>query len=185
MHCPTCAASLVHVAAHDPDAFNPWCCPAGHGRAATHAELHAVMQGDELRGLWEEARRAPRAGRACPSCRQGMAAMTLHGDADTAPGASGAGAFAVDLEVCVADQFVWFDAGELEAFPPAGADPGPTASEVEVAAAAAAAMAAAIDASARDREGFTDRVAARLPAGLGRALWDPSDGRFFGSRLRT
>ena len=131
--CPTCNAQL-QLTNHD--SFDSWVCPAGHGLAATLSELYERAQDDEIHQLWALARVAtPGAdARHCPMCERPMASVTVPTDPTHAavpagesptPGGSGE----VPVDVCVSDEVVWFDAGELEALPPAQADAPPTAAQ--------------------------------------------------------
>ena len=130
--CPTCGAQLALT----PDgSFDSWVCPAGHGLAATLSELYERAQEDDIRALWQVARAASpvEGARACPMCARPMIAINSPVDADEVPeGADGDGPTTaeVPLDVCVADEVVWFEAGELEAMPADLEDPEPSAQEL-------------------------------------------------------
>jgi Zn-finger nucleic acid-binding protein len=132
-NCPTCNAELKLT---NHDTFDSWVCPAGHGLAATLSELYERAQEDEIHRLWALARAAtgsgPAAGRACPMCQRAMVSITVPTDSDEAeegqPGDTADGA-EVPVEVCVVDEVVWFEAGELEQLPRDLPDPQPTAEQ--------------------------------------------------------
>ena len=131
--CPICRADLVLTAEGE---FNSWICPAGHGRAATLSELYERAQEDEIRQLWAIAREACKVGipggRACPMCGGPTVAIDVPTDADEAPeGAPGDGPSTgtVTVDVCPVDELIWFDQGEVEAFPADLPDAEPTAEE--------------------------------------------------------
>lgn len=163
--CPTCRASLVLT---NHGAFDSWVCPAGHGLAATLSEVYERAQEDEITRLWALARHAAgngQQGRACPMCSRSMVAVVAPYDADEAPeGTDGdtPDAGEVPVDVCVSDQVVWFDAGELDQLPADLPDPEPTAEEEAALAAIRRDFGDGLVAAAEAREGFTDRVADRI-----------------------
>ena len=114
MNCPTCNAPLT-LTPHD--TFDSWVCPAGHGLAATLSELYEQADENAIHQLWAAARQAGATGatgpRACPMCARPMVTIA-------APKA---------LDVCLADEVIWFDAGELEQLPPDQPDAVPTAAQ--------------------------------------------------------
>ena len=132
-NCPTCNAQL-QLTNHD--TFDSWVCPAGHGLAATLSELYERAQEDEIHRLWALARAAAKSGaaggRPCPMCQRAMVSVAVPTDGDEAeegaPGDTPDGA-EVPVDVCVADEVVWFDAGELEALPADLPDAQPTAAQ--------------------------------------------------------
>jgi len=127
--CPTCSSALALTSQ---GGFNPWVCPNGHGLAATLAEDYEKAQEDELHQLWKLAKTAPVGTRACPMCERPMVVVDLGWDSDEVPeGEAGDGPDEGHeaLDVCLADEVVWFDAGELEALPADLPDPEPTPEE--------------------------------------------------------
>jgi Zn-finger nucleic acid-binding protein len=174
--CPSCgeALTLTHQGQLD-----TWVCPAGHGLGATLSEAYDVVQEDELAVLWQLARQATpsNSARRCPICEQPMVSVEVPYDTDEAEeGASGdldpIGSVWVD--VCEDDQLIWFDAGELQAFPTDLADPEPSAAELEGAEKIRAAFGQSIVESSRARESgqLTERIYQRIARhkGLTRAL---------------
>src|SRR5690606_29965288 len=100
--------------------------------------------------------------------------LTLPYDADEVPeGQDGDGPDigTVEIDVDVANQFVWFDAGELDVLPVDLPDPEPSAAELEKVAEIAAQFGAGIEAAADEREAddLSERLyrrVARNPAAL-------------------
>lgn len=161
-NCPVCRASL-QLTHHG--SFDSWVCPAGHGLAATLSELYGRAQQDEIHQLWQLAGQAPVGERRCPMCERAMATVTAPFDADEldegTPG-DGPATGEVPVDVCVADEVIWFDTAELDALPADLPDPQPTAEQE-------AALAAAIDNFGDDYEAavgadpdLADRVLQRL-----------------------
>jgi hypothetical protein len=132
--CPICRATLQLT----PDGeFDSWVCPNGHGRAATLSELYERAQEDEIHRLWALAKEAwvaaePVTGRACPMCDRLMVTIEVPTDGDEVdegqPG-DGADTGAVTVDVCVVDEVIWFEEGEVAAFPADLPDPQPSAAE--------------------------------------------------------
>lgn len=174
-NCPTCRAAL-QLTNHD--AFDSWVCPNGHGLAATLSELYERAQEDEIHRLWAIARSAqaagsPTDGRACPMCQRAMVSITVGTDADEVddglPG-DGPDTGEVPVDVCVADQVIWFDVSELEALPDDLPDPQPTAAQEAALADIRRTFGEDYVAAVESRPGFTDRLYARLrrsPAAAG------------------
>ena len=111
--CPTCRAELD--LRHD-DGFDAWICPDGHGLAFTLSEAYERLQDDEIHDIWRAAQApdAPRSTRGCPMCTQVMVAVACE---------------SVTLDVCVVDEVLWFDAGELDQLPPDVPDTPPSSEE--------------------------------------------------------
>ncbi len=176
--CPICqgALSLVHQGE-----FDNWACAAGHGLGATLDESHGQLQNDELAQLWSAARAAVAASpaRLCPICERAMVTIDLHFDADEAPeGVSGDGPDLGEewLDVCVSDQLIWFDAGELAALPTDLPDPEPTAAELAQVAMIRSEFGANVEAGIRERdndqlsEKFVNRIYERIASRSPRTL---------------
>ncbi|MFN8016964.1 MAG: hypothetical protein U0P45_02445 [Acidimicrobiales bacterium] len=167
-NCPTCGAQLALTST---GALDAWVCPAGHGLAATLSELYERAQEDDIRALWQVARKATavEGARACPMCARPMVAISSPVDADEVPeGEDGDGPTAaeVPLDVCVADEVIWFDAGELEAMPADLPDAEPSAQELAALAQIRAQFAQAYGEALRESNGLppTPPGAAAFPA---------------------
>ena len=131
--CPSCSDPLVLT--HKGD-FDSWVCPNGHGLAATLDETYDNLQEDEIGRLWLLARAAVASNdsRRCPICERAMVSVDVPYDLDeAAEGAEGDTADVGDVwvDVCVEDQLIWFDSGELQVFPVDLPDAEPTAEELE------------------------------------------------------
>jgi Zn-finger nucleic acid-binding protein len=105
--CPQCGAELRLAASGRLDA---WSCPAGHGVGLTVSEAYERLQDDEVHAIWQATRDAEAGSRTCPMCSQPMVAVTL--------AVGGPGSPEETLDVCREDELIWFDAGELDEFPP-------------------------------------------------------------------
>jgi Zn-finger nucleic acid-binding protein len=116
--CPVCASPLARERTEDLDA---WVCPEGHGLGFTLSEAYERIGDDEVKAIWQVARRSPLGSRACPICGAPMVTVQV---APT-PG----GTASLLLDVCLADELFWFDAGELDEVPDDGPDPAPSATE--------------------------------------------------------
>ena len=172
--CPQCRASLVLT---NHDTFDSWICPNGHGLAATLSELYERAQEDEIHRLWQVARAAARARQAgdrpCPMCERPMVSIVVPTDADEAEeGAPGdtADTGSVPVDVCVADEVVWFDASELDAMPADLPDPQPTPEQEAALADITRRFGEEYEAAVEARAGFTEKVADRIrwsPTALG------------------
>lgn len=134
--CPDCGAELAHGSE---GSLDHWSCPHGHGLALTLSEGHGRLQPDELADLWQTARRSPVGTRPSPFDGRPMTQVTLAYDEDEVPeGEPGDGPTTgtVVLDVDVDQQFIWFDAGELdelpENLPDAPPDPAMLAREREI-----------------------------------------------------
>jgi len=174
--CPRCQSALALV--HQGE-FDNWACSAGHGLGATLDETHGQLQNDEIAQLWSAARSAGPASpvRSCPICERAMVTVDVFFDADeAAEGEPGNGPSLGDewLDVCVSDQFIWFDAGEFDALPHDLADAQPSAEELAHVATIRSEfgdnIAAGIEARSNDElsekfvNGIYDRIARRSPA---------------------
>ena len=121
--CPTCGAALE--LRHE-GAFNAWTCPGGHGLGFTLTEAYERLPDDEIAAIWQLARQGAPGPRHCPMCARPMVTIAVPAVDDARP---------VDLDVCLVDELLWFDARELDRLPPdrpAAAPPDPT-EEAEIA----------------------------------------------------
>jgi hypothetical protein len=127
--CPTWHAALSLGATGD---LNFWSCPTGDGLAFTVSEGYTRLQEDEIARLWELANKAGPGPYACPICTGPMRRATVgYDDDEIKEGEKGdtPDTGSAVLDVCVGDQFVWFDAGELDLLPQDKKDAKPTAEE--------------------------------------------------------
>ena len=115
--CPTCGATL---ALRHEGALDAWTCPQGHGLAFTLTEAYERLPDDEIHAMWALARTAKPGTRRCPMCEHPMVTVSV-------PGVDGAPP--VDVDVCVDDELLWLEAGELDRLPPPRADEAPSADE--------------------------------------------------------
>ena len=104
--CPECGAELKLGPSGKLDA---WSCPAGHGIGLTLSEAYERLEDDEIHAIWKDSETAPPGKHACPLCSQPMVGVTV--------AVGGPGSAQETLDVCREDQFIWFDAGELDEFP--------------------------------------------------------------------
>ncbi len=164
--CPICAAALALT----PDgSFDAWICPAGHGLAATLSEAYELAQEDDLQALWAAARGAsrPAAGRSCPMCAVPMVHAEAPFDDDEVPeGQPGDGPTrgTIPVDVCLADQVVWFDAGELEQLPADVPEAPLTAEQQAAIDGIARSFGEALVAADAARPGLADKILARVRA---------------------
>jgi len=102
--CPMCGASLKPIAV--PDAAI-WQCASCQGVMANLAVLRQYLRSDVVRGFWRKAITASAStDKKCPSCRQSLRSFTIQRNGQT-----------INLDTCRHCQLVWFDKGELDAFP--------------------------------------------------------------------
>ena len=109
--CPSCRSDLALTADGD---FDAWICPQGHGLAFTLSEAYARLADDDIHTIWAAAKTAPHGTHGCPMCEQTMVAVPCE---------------AITLDVCVTDEVLWFDRGELEVLPPDQPAPAPSAED--------------------------------------------------------
>jgi Zn-finger nucleic acid-binding protein len=162
--CPMCATPL-QLGSHG--TLDHWSCPRGHGLAMTLTESHERLQEDEIAQLWRLARSAPAGPLPSPFDGRPMARFHLGHDADEVPeGEPGDGEDlgAVELDVDVEHQFIWFDAGELDELPEDLPDEAPSAEvlarEAEIRERFGAEIGEAL--AARDDHELTERMYHRL-----------------------
>lgn len=148
-------------------ALDRWSCPAGHGLAMTLSESYERLQEDEIARLWQLARDAGPGTRPSPFDGRPMAHFVLPFDDDEAlegePG-DGPDTGEVHLDVDVANQFIWFDAEELDELPVDLPDAEPSAEVLEAERRIVAQFGADIEAAAEAREAdeLTERLYRRV-----------------------
>ena len=116
--CPNCG-SVLHLE-HE-GALIAWVCPNDHGLGFTVSEAYERIDEDEIHAIWQQARTAEPGTRACPMCATTMVAVGVPPSAhsDTV----------LNLDVCLVDELLWFDAAELDVIPVATPDPVPSPEE--------------------------------------------------------
>jgi Zn-finger nucleic acid-binding protein len=169
--CPVCGTELQ---LGSQEALDRWTCPSGHGLAMTLSESYERLQEDEIARLWQLAKEAPTGPLASPFDGRPMAHFELpYDDDEVAEGEPGDGPDlgSVAIDVDVANQFIWFDAGELEELPVDRPDAQPSAEVLAAEQKLIAQFAAGLDAAAEARQGnqLTERLYRRVasnPAAL-------------------
>ena len=159
-HCPVCGIELQLGSSGQLDR---WTCTAGHGLAMTLSESYERLQEDEIGRLWQLARDAAPGPLSSPFDGTPMRRFVLpYDDDEAAEGEPGDGpdTGTVEIDVDVPNQFIWFDAGELDELPVDLPDAEPSAEELAKVAEIAAQFGAGIEAAARDRD--ADDVSERL-----------------------
>jgi hypothetical protein len=132
-----------------------WSCPAGHGLAMTLSESYERLQEDEIAQVWQKARSAAAGPLPSPFNGLPMARVEVDADDDEVPeGEPGDGATTavVVVDVDVENQFIWFDAGELDELPEDQEDARPTPEQLAAEAEIVARFGAGIEAAADERE---------------------------------
>jgi hypothetical protein len=104
--CPQCGAQLTLGASGK---LHAWSCPAGHGIGFTVSAAYERLEDDEIHTIWHASETAAPGSHRCPFCSQPMVSVTV--------AVGGAGSPEETLDVCRADEFIWFDPGELDEFP--------------------------------------------------------------------
>ena len=104
--CPKCGAELELGAS---GTLHAWSCPKGHGLGFTLTVAYERLQDDEIHEIWHDSETAGPGTYACPMCTKPMVAVTV--------AVGGPGSAEETLDVCRQDEFMWFDAGELDEFP--------------------------------------------------------------------
>jgi Zn-finger nucleic acid-binding protein len=164
--CAQCGAELKLGASGQLDA---WTCPAGHGVGFTLSEAYGRIQDDELSKIWHDSEQGSPGKHACPMCAVPMVNVSVAVDADeSADGEPGdqPDSAQVSLEVCREDQFIWFDPGDLDAFPQDLRNAEPSAEELGQIARIRKDFDQSIDETYADHgllSRFADRVASRHP----------------------
>ncbi len=150
--CPICSAELVLGSSGQLDS---WACPQGHGLAMTLSESYEQLQEDEIALLWQRAKMAQPGPLTSPFGGAPMVRITVDFDDDeVSEGAAGDGpnTGAVVVDVDVPNQFIWFDAGELDELPVDLPDPEPSAAQLAAEAKIVAQFGADLDAAAEERQ---------------------------------
>ena len=146
-HCPICGVELVLGSSGHLDR---WSCTAGHGLAMTLSESYERLQEDEIALLWDLARDSSAGPLLSPFDGTPMKRFSMPYDDDEVEGGVALGF--VEIDVDVANQFIWFDAGELDALPLDRPDAEPSAAELAKVAEIAAQFGAGIEAASHERD---------------------------------
>lgn len=112
--CPQCRSTMAAVKKDD---FDTWECKDGHGVGFTVSEAHGRLQEDEIRSIWQAAKSAPPSSLKSPILGRPMVAITIVVDDDEIEGNEGPGARPVTVDVCLDEQFLWFQVVALENMP--------------------------------------------------------------------
>jgi Zn-finger nucleic acid-binding protein len=83
-----------------------WQCPQCAGVAANLAVLRKLLGREVALNFWREGMSSTPSHRACPSCTQPLHVFACDVDHNQ-----------IELDLCKRCQILWFDKGELEAFP--------------------------------------------------------------------
>lgn len=151
--CPICGAGLVLGSSGELD---HWTCPAGHGVAITLTEAWGELQDDEIHQLWQKARAGSPGELPSPFGGPHMVRVVIDADPDEVDeGQAGDGAttVSVTIDVDVDNQFLWFDAGELEELPEDIENAGPTPEQLAAEQQITARFGQEIEDAADEREG--------------------------------
>ena len=118
--CPNCGSTLQLE--HDGE-LDAWACPQHHGLGFTVSEAYERMDESEIHTIWQQARTASAGSRTCPICTTTMVSVTVAPTPRTRP------THPLSLDVCLVDEFIWFDAGELDEIPVDTNEPVPNPEE--------------------------------------------------------
>lgn len=172
--CPACGQTLLLGSA---GTLNYWACPELHGLGLSLTSTHDHLQDDEISQMWQKARAGVPGPVGSPFDGRPMVRVLVEYDSDEVPeGEQGDGPTegTVEVDVDLENEFIWFDAGEIDEMPYDLPDAEPTAEEqaaiAEITTQFSASMGAALE--ARDDGEFTEKVyqhIAKRP-GLARAL---------------
>ena len=152
-HCPTCGTELQLGSS---GSLDHWSCTSGHGLAMTLSESYERLQEDEIALLWQRARAGTAGPLPSPFDGRPMVRVEMAFDDDEVPeGEPGDGADTgtVVVDVDVENQFIWFDADELDELPTDLEDAPPTPEQLAAEAEITARFGAGIEAAAEEREG--------------------------------
>jgi membrane associated rhomboid family serine protease len=104
LKCPICQILMSKV---NISGSTLWNCPSCKGRIAPLSFLRSVIPRDLVNTFWQEARTSSaNSDRNCPSCKNKMTVVRAPCNTQNEI-----------LDICIACQSVWFDAGEYEALP--------------------------------------------------------------------
>ena len=126
-HCPRCQTPLIKNTQKSD--FDTWACPNHDGVGMTLSEAWGHLQDDEVKAIWRAAKNGRPSELKSPVFGRDMVRIEITVDEDEEDGNRGPGAFQMELDVSVDEQFIWFDAGELERMP--DDIPNPPLSEAE------------------------------------------------------
>jgi hypothetical protein len=152
-HCPVCGTELQLGSS---GTLDHWSCTNGHGLAMTLSESYERLQEDEIALLWQRARSGSAGPLPSPFDGRPMVRVTVDFDDDEVPeGEPGDGADtgSVVVDVDVDNQFIWFDAGELDELPTDLEDAPPSPDQLAAEAEIVSRFGAEIEAEADEREG--------------------------------
>jgi hypothetical protein len=94
-----------------------WACPNQDGVGMTLSEAWGHLQDDEVKAIWSAAKNGQPSHLKSPVRGTDMVRIEIPVDGDEEEGNRGSDAFQMELDVSVDEQFMWFDAGELERMP--------------------------------------------------------------------
>ena len=97
--------------------MDTWACPNLDGVGMTLSEAWGHLQDDEVKAIWSAARNGQPSLLKSPIRGTDMVRIELLVDSDEEEGNRGSGAFQMELDVSIDEQFIWFDSGELERMP--------------------------------------------------------------------
>jgi hypothetical protein len=83
----------------------------------TLSEAWGHLQDDEVKAIWSAAKSGQATSLKSPLRGTEMVRIEIPVDADEEEGNRGPGAFPMELDVSVEEQFIWFDSGELDRMP--------------------------------------------------------------------
>ena len=152
-HCPICGIELQLGSS---GTLHHWTCTAGHGLAMTLSESYERLQEDEIALLWQRARAGEPGPLPSPFNGRPMVRVEVDFDDDEVPeGDPGDGedTGSVVVDVDVENEFIWFDAGELDELPLDHEDAQPSPEELAAEAEIVQRFGAEIEAESEEREG--------------------------------
>jgi Zn-finger nucleic acid-binding protein len=104
--CPICEVSLSPLRIQH---GNIWRCPSCNGVMANIAVLRRYLGGSLVQSFWRKAiAGSATVERKCPSCQQPLSCFKVNKNEQT-----------ITLDICRRCHLLWFDKGELDAFPKA------------------------------------------------------------------
>jgi Zn-finger nucleic acid-binding protein len=114
-NCPRCRTPLTKGTLKND--IDSWACPNHHGVGITLSEAWGHLQDDEVKAIWSAAKNGQPSDLKSPALGKEMVRIEITVDSDEEEGNRGPDAFQIELDVSVDEQFIWFDAGELEKMP--------------------------------------------------------------------